>query len=226
MTSLALTDDELTAMALMTEVPWPSPLPTIDAVDSEILVGAASRGRRSLVARELLSADGPTAGAVDGALTALLEPALSGRILVSAFVADRTLAFVPEGLTTVVYAKSLESALMEAVSAGGIHYFSEVDRPHAIEAIGGFMVDVLDGGISVVSDNGVAEKDGLVLCVASAPGASTLIGIVAKDSLSLVSVSSEDGSVVAVETPDTVGEALELIIGRANETTLREDGGA
>ena len=69
---LALTDDEVIALAARRNVTRPSAVPTINLAQSASVAAAATRGVRSLVARQLL---GP-GGLVDpsGLLQALLDP--------------------------------------------------------------------------------------------------------------------------------------------------------
>jgi hypothetical protein len=140
-------------------------------------------------------------------LLAALEPALTGRLALSTFVARRDLAFVPEGASSAIYAKDDDQALVESVSAGGVHYFSVLPMREAIDAVGSYLASVVDAGLTVHIDDNPPISDGLVLCVAARPSSPALMGVATKGALGLVLVDG-DGNVTEADTPETIGEVL------------------
>jgi hypothetical protein len=209
--STALTDDELVALALIRNTAWLAPLPTVDVGDADALLAAAPRGIRSLVTRGLMSAGRGLDPTPSVDLIATLEPAFAGRLVLSTFVAQRDLAFVPEGATSAIYARDDETALVEAISAGGVHYFSEMRMNEAVSAVGEFVNGVIGDGVTVRIDDGEPIEDQLVLCVAAAPSSPSLMAVTGRGTLGLVEVDA-DGVVSEVETPDTIGEVLERLL--------------
>ena len=211
----ALTDDELVALALIQRTAWLAPLPTVDVGDADALLAAAPRGYRSLVTRGLMTAGRGVQPSPAADLIASIEPALAGRLVLSTFIARRDLAFVPEGATSTIYSRDGESVLVEAVSAGGVHYFSDLALGDAINAVAEFMVGVIELGVSVQFDEGEPLADQLVMCVAAAPAVPALMAVVGKGTLGLIEVDL-DGNVSAVDTPATVGEVIDRLLGHSS----------
>lgn len=141
-TSSALTDDEILAVSVLTDRPWPSGLPTVPA-DEEAVRSATTRGLRSLSVRGLLEArDGRSvlsdavAGAVGGVAAA--------PTILSAAVVLATEPLGSFGPAMIVGAHD-SHAVVDIVSGDGVHLLTTVDPSTAEEEFSRFLRAVFDG---------------------------------------------------------------------------------
>ncbi len=119
--SVALTDDEVVALALGLGRAWPASVPTVDLDDVDAVRAAGLRGERSLFVRGLVDGD----GGIDPALVPILE--LCGaekRLTIVVIGAD--LAPVPTAFVTVHY-RFEEAWWLESISPVGVHEFVAAD---------------------------------------------------------------------------------------------------
>jgi hypothetical protein len=116
--TLAVTDDEAAAVAVLMDGMWPTPLPTVER-DEAAIVAAILRGRRSLYVRELADAD----GAPVDTLAVLFDAIQHGPVAAFQLV-DREGNWVPGGPTLYLYGEDPGSAATSHVlTLSGIHYF-------------------------------------------------------------------------------------------------------
>jgi hypothetical protein len=116
---LALTDDEAIALAARLPESWRAPLPTVDQTSRESLVQATYRGRRSLVVRDLVGADGTPAG-----LAAEVARRLAAGLRAFFVLADEAGNWLPGGVTVYLYGPALDAIeVSQTIAASGVHYF-------------------------------------------------------------------------------------------------------
>jgi hypothetical protein len=119
---IALTDDEVLALASRGGGRWPTVLPTIDLTDEAATQAAANRGARSLVARELMEPEGN--GVLQKPLDLLVAPVLGGKPTFGTYVADGDYRYAPTQASTACYDSGGGACVSELVSGAGIHYLS------------------------------------------------------------------------------------------------------
>lgn len=112
-----LTDDEVVAIAIARETPWPTELPTVDTHDKVDLEDALFRGNRSLAVRGF-------PGLVDGPLSEDLSTAIfEAEALVTVYLGDSDFQRATWGIATNHYISSTAWAL-ETTSPEGAHKLS------------------------------------------------------------------------------------------------------
>ena len=161
--SLALTDDELVALAVGFGRPWPFELPSLDE-DEEQLVAAARRGLRALLVRDLVR-EGREGTAVSGAVAELLEPALQGELTSVLSVASPE-GDVRSGIAFAWY-RSEAASLLECLNAGGTHDFGPCDAASWVSLVRG-LSDLAVADDLAAALPGVRKGDGLTVAVGSA----------------------------------------------------------
>jgi hypothetical protein len=207
----AMTDDELVALALMSRSTWDGPLPTVDRGDVDALLSVSSRGFRTLVTRGLMT--GPRGGTPIPVAPLLegLRPAFSGDLRLAMYAATADLALVPGGPTGAVFAFDGGPALVDSVSALGIHFFSTGPVDSALAAVTRTARQVLDTGVHLAGTSAVDGDPGLVLCIEQ-PGPDGG-GISLRVQAGSWSVSRIDaaGQPVEVESPASLEQALGMV---------------
>ena len=191
---LALTDDEVVAIALAAGSFWPSFLPTVDIDDSDELARASLRGRRSLLVRQLPEGEGEPAA--DVRLVLNLPGRLDG---VSVVVADAELNRRAEAHTSVHYPNGA-AWMLESISPLGVHEFDVLSRDVHHE----YIAEMATALFGAVGDD---ELRGDRLLVTGGAGVGAPVAIVGPGSAVLGQV-SDDGSVVASDEEVGLAEAL------------------
>jgi hypothetical protein len=164
---LALTDDEAVALAASLPEPWRAPLPTVDQTSRENLVGAAYRGRRSLVVRDLAGPDGTPAG-----LAAEVAKRLSTGLRAFFLLADEADNWLPGGVTVYLYGPSLDAIeVSQTVADAGVHYFRLAPPPGQWQALAMLAEGVYtDGFADPLSQRGRARPAAALLHVVRPDG--------------------------------------------------------
>lgn len=205
--AVLLTDDEAAAAAFMSDQPWLTPLPTIDITDPRALAAAVLRGRRSLMARELLipTDDGLAMKSDFGRLVSGL---LSGHVEIVAMPVDAALQQQGGSAITVLRLGD-GNLLIDTVTAEGLHGFAEHDDASLKETIAGLAVGVVSGELPV----GENAADDVFLAVArrQAQAGSTWL-VLAPGKASVMALPGDNGevSVMAQPRPTSVATALDL----------------
>lgn len=186
-TRLTLTDDELLALSVELDSPWATEIPTVRTDDHDSLVTAITRGRRSLLARELTTID-VTEDHATISWSPQLEPIVAAgrrwpyRVRTCLITADGELATF-ELLT---YAYPVERGwLVQSIDAAGSHLFlyasaSDVDT---------FCVGLLE----LVIDRGVPGMESTALRIAVGTPDSMAIALTAELGSLTVTTATSDG---------------------------------
>jgi hypothetical protein len=128
---LALTDDEVVALAVALPDPWRVPLPTVNHENRDALAKAAYRGRRSLVVRDLAEPDGTPVGPA-AEVVKRLGTGLRAFIL----LADEKGNWLPSGVTVYLYGPALDAIeVSQTVADAGVHYFRLAPPPGQWQAL-------------------------------------------------------------------------------------------
>ncbi|HEY6790835.1 MAG TPA: hypothetical protein VI365_26355 [Trebonia sp.] len=123
--TLALTDDEAAAVALLVGGAWGVLLPTVDESDEASVVPAILRGRRSLVARELVGPDGTPQASL-----AEVVKRIGGGPRAMFMLVDGNGAWIPAGLTICLYGPDVDDIEMSHfVARAGVHHFRIAPPP-------------------------------------------------------------------------------------------------
>ena len=142
--SIALTDDEAAAIAVLADGAWRSPLPTVNEADTADLASAVLRGRRSLVVRELAAPDGAVTGAAAAVLARLGAGPCAAFLLV-----DADGDWIPAGPTIYLYGPSPDEVQMShVVAASGVHYLRVAPPPGQWAALTGLAEAVYEDGFA------------------------------------------------------------------------------
>lgn len=129
--TLALTDDETVAVALLADGNWRPPLPTIDDGSDAELTTALLRGRRSLVVRDLAGPDGTLTGAAAEVLKRFGAGPRAAFLLL-----DAAGNWVPGGATIYLYGTTVDDIEMShVIAAAGVHYYRVGPPPRQWHAL-------------------------------------------------------------------------------------------
>jgi hypothetical protein len=205
---VALTDDEVLALAARSNRSWPSALPTVDLLDEAAIEAAINRGARSLVARELLVAEGDEH--VIGALAELIDPILAGRAIIGTYVANRELKYLPREFGTACYEAGDGIWVNEVVSGIGIHYLSSSDSSTCLGAIEEMVTRVVSSGYPRVDGE---ESDSRVLCVVGPPSKEFVrLATVEEKNITAMRMKMPSGSTEPLGTLRSPAAALDFVI--------------
>jgi hypothetical protein len=205
---VALTDDEVVALAARSDRLWPSALPTIDPSDDAAIEKAINRGARSLVARELLVTEGKEH--LNAALAELIDPILSGRATIGTYVASRELEYLPSEFGTACYEAGDGTWVNEIVSGIGIHYLSSGRSSTCLGAIEEMVKRVVSSGYPSINDE---VPDSRVLCVVGPPSQESVrLAMVEKGEITAVRLKMPKGSTEQLGTLRSPAAALDFVI--------------
>lgn len=141
----ALTDDEIVALALRSDVVWAVPLLTV-LLDVDALSAAGRRGMRSLGVRGLL--DG--SGVEPAELTSLVAAAAGAASWSAAYTAADDSRIV--GASTFVFHLADGSTIVDMVSADGVHLLSRSSAGEAVGLLTALGKNVFDYGFAGSSE--------------------------------------------------------------------------
>jgi hypothetical protein len=128
---LALTDDEVVALATFLPDPWRAPLPTVDHGNRDDLARAVCRGRRSLTVRDLVASDGTPVG-----MAAEVAKRLGTGLRAFFLLADENGNWLPAGATVYLYGPALDAIeVSQTVADAGVHYFRLAPPPGQWQAL-------------------------------------------------------------------------------------------
>ena len=145
---IALTDEEVLALASRSGTPWPTALPTIDLTDAAETQASANRGVRSLLVRDLLQAN-PEGLPLEG-LQTLVNPIVRGKALMGTYVATKDYQYLPLHAATVRDDVGNGTCVSEVTSGAGIHYIRSSTTD--------FWMDATLKMLSAVFRSGVPEE--------------------------------------------------------------------
>ena len=114
--TVLFTDDELVAAAVREERSWPTPLPSLPALNAETLRSAAARGWRSLAVRGLLDGD-----ALAAQPRSLLTDAMTGSPRLRTCLLTSNAEIVATGSHTAFFATYSGDWLVDVVAPSGVH---------------------------------------------------------------------------------------------------------
>lgn len=201
---LLLTDDEAVALAVDAGTFWPGVLPTVELDDAARLAEASFRGHRSLLCRDLLTAEGRAAAPV-----AELAGALAGRTdRVDVFLADARFRRASWALATSSY-PAAGDWVIETVTGSGVHTVSrqpaEVNRAY-LEAL--LTAAVADGPPreDLVTD----ERSAIWMCLGTGDQNGPLVAA-RRDELCLVRRGGSEPVAEPVVDPHAVDEVNALV---------------
>jgi hypothetical protein len=161
---IALTDDEVLALAARAGRTWPTFLPTIDLRSEEVVKAAATRGARSLVARTLLLTElNDDRGSVPRQLEEMIEPILFGRRIIGTYVGRDNFRLDPSQPTIACYDPGHGQWVSEVISAVGIHYLRTAPSDGCTARVLAMITKAFEEGIPEVSEDSVSGS----LCVVS-----------------------------------------------------------
>ena len=139
--NIALTDDEVLALASRADLGWPSVTPTVDTTDRGLVEAAVRRGARSLIVRNLLGIGGEDQ--LDPRVALLADPVLRGERLFGTYPASGDLTYLPIGVSTACY-RADDMWVGEIVTAVGVHYLSQTDDSTWQEVVIGLLSELYD----------------------------------------------------------------------------------
>jgi hypothetical protein len=151
---LALTDDEVVALAVRSGTPWPAAVPTVNRLSKAAVETAVNRGVRSLMARQLLGVGG--ADETAEILGALVRQVSVGNARLGAYFGDSRFAYCPSTLAWAYYAGPGGAWLTETVTPLGIHYLVPGFPGVALEEVRALVAEVYIHGVRGM---GVATAD-------------------------------------------------------------------
>lgn len=161
---MLISDDEAVALAIAAGSFWPSPLPTVDIEDDAELHRAAMRGRRSLMLRGLLTADGDSS-VISPEVLALSAPVAGAQKTVCLFLGDESLNSVGFDLYAFLYPATADDAWrMESVGDGGIRSVEQVSASHARDLVTEAV------GAALRATEGTADPSVRLVCAAANSG--------------------------------------------------------
>lgn len=168
--TLALTDDEAAAIALLADGALRAPFPTVDQASEADLASAIRRGRRSLVVRDLSEPDGTPLGEAAEVLARLGTGACATFRLV-----DGDGRWVPAGPTIYLYGPAPDQAEMSHVIApAGVHYFRVAPPPGQWLALTDLAEAVFESGFTTAG-TGSPQPVVAVLSVSGQAGVRTIL---------------------------------------------------
>ena len=158
---IALTDDEVLALAARSDCRWPSIVPTVDVADEASLAEAVTRGARSLMVRNLLGVDGHDALA--DSVQAIIGPLLLEREILGSFLATGIFHYAGRGLATAYYCCNDAWWISEVISASGVHYVKKDDPIRCKKILLGLIEEAMINGIP--QSQSAAPQTVVDLCV-------------------------------------------------------------
>jgi hypothetical protein len=167
---IALTDDEVAALAVEFVGPWPTGMPTVLETDPGAVTAASFRGRRSLVVRGLVD----DAGEIDSALLSLCSIIPAGGASILVYLADAAFDLAGWGVLSGHY-PSEESWVLETLSPTGIHHVSRVPAIDHCVYLEALLLGAEQAGPETAGSGGREVKSPALLCaLARGPGGAVL----------------------------------------------------
>jgi hypothetical protein len=186
---IALTDDEVLALAARAGRTWPTVLPTIDLGSDEGVQSAATRGARSLVARTLLVTESSDdSGGLPRQLEEMIEPILFGRRIIGTYVGSSNFRLDSSQPSIACYDPGHDQWVSEVTSAVGIHYLRTAPSDGCVARVLAMITKVFEEGIPEVS----GDSAGRSLCVVSTNlGEASRMIAVSKNEMKALRMSSD-----------------------------------
>jgi hypothetical protein len=205
--TVRLTDDEIVALAVKTELPWQGPLPTLDTDSADALSVASLRGLRSLAVRDLLVGDDQPAKELIPFVAAL-----SGTVAARTYISDNAPIPADGGTVSSFFVTASDTVVIVATQAPGVHIVGEASVAEALELIRESVADSLANSTESVTD-------GYSWCVfvPMSDGANLLT---VADGTVQCHVVAEDGSLTDTETVDATA-AIDSVLKSSLEVVGR-----
>jgi hypothetical protein len=210
MLKLALTDDEVVALAGLASTSWPSPLPTVDATNAPALAAAAARGIRSATIRELVRQPAPDIPLeMTEDLRRLVGPLLEHRVALSSFITTDGWSFVAKGTTLFHYVGGDDSWRTEVISPAGVHYISRASRDDCRAIAQTMLEQTYANGITAPDDESV-DPVSMYLCTAGPAEEATLL-LTRRGELLAKRLDRAAGTLVDLASPATPQAAFAML---------------